>query len=283
MQCIHQQNSNEYTLIAETPSMYRKRSMAAFIKQEVQRPSKQWIKYVIEGTQERDKVVIKTAEFLLLPDTESISRYNKRAYTTKRKHECHQNTQSLKWLSIVQDSSIRTLRDLRGHHVPMLKRMAEVCLCSIEKETGIPQDQVMAYIHYPPSVYQLHVHFCFPYVQYYHRDSDRVHNLKSVIENLELVPDYYERVTLYMAIPKKSMHCTALNAPEDSETKPEPLGAQQDSAQDIKGEAPFVKTSYPRISQPKCHMPTWSRSRVWSTLETNQEAPTCSATHAHPA
>jgi hypothetical protein len=274
---------NEYTLIAETPSMYQKRSMAAFIKQEVQRPSKQWIKHVLEGTQERDKVVIKTAEFLLLPDTESIGRYNKRAYTTKRKLESNQTTQSLKWLSIVQDSNIRTLRDLRGHHVPMLKRMMEVCLCSIEKEIGIPQDQVMAYIHYPPSVYQLHVHFCFPYVQYYHRDSDRVHNLKTVIENLELAPDYYERVTLYMAIPRKSMHCSALHAPEDSEAKPEPLEEQQDTGQDIKGATPFVKTSYPRISPPKCHVPLWSHSRVWSTLETNQEAPTHSATPAHQA
>ena len=40
-------------------------------------------------------------------------------------------------------------------------------------------------MHYPPSVYQLHVHFSYPYGQYCHRDAYRVHNLAAIINNLD--------------------------------------------------------------------------------------------------
>jgi hypothetical protein len=56
--------------------------------------------------------------------------------------------------------------DLRGKHVPMLRAMLASCMNAVETYTGIPRDQVMAYVHYPPRVYQLHVHFSYPYGQY---------------------------------------------------------------------------------------------------------------------
>jgi m7GpppX diphosphatase len=123
----------------------------------------------------------------------------------------------LNWLAIAHDRDLRTLRDLRGKHVPMLKEMLEVCLQTVEKETGIRQEQVMAYVHYPPSVYQLHVHFSFPYGQYCHRDAYRVHNLASVINNLEIDPDYYLKATLHMAVYRQSLHYAALTEPDDDD------------------------------------------------------------------
>jgi hypothetical protein len=74
----------------------------------------------------------------------------------------------------------------------------------------------MAYVHYPPSVYQLHVHFSFPYGQYCHRDTYRVHSLSSVINNLEMDPDYYAKATLHLALYKQSLHYAALTSPSSS-------------------------------------------------------------------
>jgi hypothetical protein len=206
--------------------MYSKESVARFIQQEIVRPSKQWIAHIIEGTQEKDEVILRTDKFVLLPDTERVNRYHRAASSSTaatpntRAHLLHAGyhhrdpqKRVLNWLSIVHDRGLRTLRDLRGHHVPMLKRMLKACMGAIERHTGIPRDQVMAYVHYPPSVYQLHVHFSFPYGQYCHRDTYRVHSLSAIINNLEIDPEYYAKATLHLALYKQSLHYAALTSP----------------------------------------------------------------------
>ena len=145
--------------------------VARFIEQEVVRPSKQWITHIIEGKQDKDEGIYRNSDFVLLPDTERVNRYwrgvpgsggqtNSLRARPKR---------VLNWLAIAHDRQLRTLRDLRGSHLPMLREMMDTCMQAVEDETGIRREQVMAYVHYPPSVYQLHVHFSFPYGQYCHR------------------------------------------------------------------------------------------------------------------
>lgn len=218
----------DYTLMEETPGMHRKPSVVKFIKQEIVRPSKQWICNIIDGNQEREEVIMRTEEFVLLPDTERVNRYWRiQSHVSSpplvtsmlvanqgnsRKQPAH-TRRMLNWLSIVHDRTLRTMRDLRGEHVPMLKRMLKQCMQTIESTTGIPQDQVMAYVHYPPSVYQLHVHFSFPYGQHCHRDTYRVHSLPAIINNLEIDPDYYAKATLQLALYRQSLHYAALTAP----------------------------------------------------------------------
>jgi m7GpppX diphosphatase len=211
---------SDYTLLAETPAMHASPSVTRFIEQEVTRPGKQWISHIIEGTQEQDDVIYRDRDFVLLPDTERVNRYwrppvpNSSSLILARTNQ-RIPKRVLNWLAIAQDRQIRTLRDLRGHHVPILQTLLKKSLQAIEDHTGIPQDQVMAYVHYPPSVYQLHVHFSYPYGQYCHRDAYRVHNLATVINNLEIDPDYYKRATLHMALYKQSLHFAALSESAD--------------------------------------------------------------------
>ena len=209
----HAGAQSDYTLLAETPPMHASPSVARFIEQEVNRPGKQWISHIIEGTQEQDDVIYRDDDFVLLPDTERVNRYCRPTSSSLVLARANQRIPKrvLNWLAIAQDKQIRTLRDLRGHHIPILKTLIKKSLQAIEDHTGIPQDQVMAYVHYPPSVYQLHVHFSYPYGQYCHRDAYRVHNLATVINNLEIDPDYYQRATLHMALYKQSLHFAALS------------------------------------------------------------------------
>lgn len=195
----HATHSNDYVIMGETPTMHASSSVTGFIQQEVTRPNKQWITHIIDGRQESSEVIRRTDDFVLLPDTERMNRWR----GSKR---------TLNWLAIAHDKRLRTLRDLRGEHLPMLKEMLETCLRVVESETNIRAEQVMAYVHYPPSVYQLHVHFSFPYGQYCHRDTFRVHNLATVINNLEIDPDYYAKATLFMALYPSTPHFAAMEA-----------------------------------------------------------------------
>lgn len=224
-------HATDYVLMDETPKLFQKQSVVRFINQEVARPSKQWIRNILDGNQESEEVIVRTDEFVLLPDTERVNRYwrfQSKASTSVSltvsptsqplyvsalsKRAPGHSRRMLNWLCIAHDRTLRTMRDLRGQHVPMLKRMLDQCMQTMEITTGIPQNQVMAYVHYPPSVYQLHVHFAFPYGQHCHRDTFRVHSLQAIINNLEIDPDYYLKATLQLALYRQSLHYAALSA-----------------------------------------------------------------------
>lgn len=241
----------DYILVPETAKMYSQPSVAAFIEQEVKRPSKQWITSIISGDQEKDQVILRTDDFVLLPDTERVNRYWRtqslegapasiQGYRNGRhlsnespvpaamvgpgrqtSRHTHPSKMTLNWLCIAHDLQIRTLRDLRGEHVAMLKQMLEMSMQAIQAHTGIAREQVMAYVHYPPSVYQLHVHFSYPYGQYCHRDAYRVHSLGTIISNLEIDPEFYSKATLYLAMYRHSLHYLALceNSTATDDTK----------------------------------------------------------------
>jgi Scavenger mRNA decapping enzyme C-term binding len=108
------------------------------------------------------------------------------------------------WLAIATEPGLQSLRDLRGRHLPMLRRMLRKCRKRIREETGVSEEEIMAYVHYPPSVYQLHVHFAYPYAQYNHRDVFRIHSLATVINNLEIDPDYYAKASLQVSLGRNS-------------------------------------------------------------------------------
>ena len=185
---------SDYIILEETPAMHTHPSVQQFIEVEVHRPNKQWISNILEGHQEKADVILRTDTFVLLPDTERLNRYG----TNGQHRQNHSKPvptfmqrRILNWLCILQDKQLRTIRDLRGQHLPMLRDLLAKCLETIEARTGIQREQVMAYVHYPPSVYQLHVHFSFPYAQHCHRDAYRVHSMQSIINNLAMDPEYY--------------------------------------------------------------------------------------------
>lgn len=149
-------------LIVETPEMYASGEVQAHIKMETARPCKQWIVDVLNGCQESECVKLRTIDFMLLPDTERVNRYwrimsSSALVMGRRGHQC-----TLNWLAIATEPGLSSLRDLRGRHVGMLKNLLHQTQKIIHEEAGLPPEEIMAYIHYPPSVYQLHIHFAHP-------------------------------------------------------------------------------------------------------------------------
>lgn len=207
-------------LILETRAMYDSTHTQNYIQQEVNRPAKQWIMDILNGLQESEEIKLETDEFVLLPDTERVNRYHWKIQNINTKKEKNTGGISMirqrpiwrwctlqpcvNWLAIVKEPGLRSLRDLRGKHIPMLKRVLKKTHERITMETGIREDEIMAYIHYPPSVFQLHIHFAYPYAQHNHRDVYRIHSVQNVISNLEVDEGYYTKASIQLSLARSS-------------------------------------------------------------------------------
>lgn len=191
----------EQQLVIESPEHYNHPLVQEYIQTELYRPSKQWIQHVLQGLQEAEHIKLQTDDFLLLPDTERVNRY----WSNKKPTNNTSCNTTLNWLAIVKDSSLKTLRDLRGEHIPMLEKLRDQCLQKIQEDTGLNIDEVMVYLHYHPSVYQIHIHFAYPYMQYNHKDVYRIHSINTVLNNLHIDPTYYQRAHLQVSVNKESV------------------------------------------------------------------------------
>lgn len=62
------QASDGMRFVMETPELHASRAAQAFMQQEIERPSKQWIQEVIKSDRESECVKLRTCDFVLLPD-----------------------------------------------------------------------------------------------------------------------------------------------------------------------------------------------------------------------
>lgn len=66
----------------------------------------------------------------------------------------------------------------------------------IASKYQLDKSQLRIYLHYQPSFYHLHVHFTYLKHEAPGILAERAHLLSNVISNIELMPDYYQKVTL---------------------------------------------------------------------------------------
>ena len=222
---IQMRTSNERRLVTESPHTHSSARMQAYIAKEAVRPCKQWIHEVLSAKREAERVKLRTSTFVLLPDVDCINKRVKRQEDTfpitnplffwqggergrVRRHSHYINSNStvinstptFHWLAVVVDTNLRTLRDLRGEHVAMLQDLHAQCCQKIFEECGTEAGQIMAYVHYPPSVYQLHIHFKHLSGHNVFHATFRVHPLLSIINNLKIDPDFYRKSHLQLPV-----------------------------------------------------------------------------------
>jgi len=209
--------TSERRLVTESAETHYAHTMQAYIDREAARPCKQWIHEVLAGNREADRVKLRTPAFVLLPDVDSINKRPRRheedafyfwqgVERAKGIHNPNTRKQNLlpptsfHWLAVVADTRLRTLRDLRGAHIPMLQALHTHCCQKICEEYGVESNQIMAYVHYPPSVYQLHIHFKHLTGHHVFHDTFRVHPLLSIINNLQIDSDFYSKSVLQLPV-----------------------------------------------------------------------------------
>ncbi|KAM3922129.1 m7GpppX diphosphatase [Leptodactylus fuscus] len=175
----------ELYLIQETGEDYKNITLP-FI--ESQSFSIQWVYNILEKKAEEDRIVHENPDpavgFILLPDF----KWNQK------------QVDDLYLIAICHPRGIKSLRDLNGDHLPLLKNILHEGQAAILKRYGVQGNQLRIYLHYQPSYYHLHVHFVALGHEAPGITVERAHLLSDVIQNLELDSEYYNRRTLTYAL-----------------------------------------------------------------------------------
>jgi m7GpppX diphosphatase len=203
-ECVRYQVKHQYThhnkhgqivLVTESGEQHVGANVQAYISAQLTDARRVWVDRIFDGSSEQAE--IKNDEstqplYLVLPDTCNTLRCI-RMHRSDSWVYAPENRFS--WLVLWKDPSLRSIRDLRAEHIPLLKKMyADVMQC-IRRVHGLPfrDEDVVAYAHYPPSVYHLHFHFTQPFVRPTNYDLLRTHKLTDIVNNLQVCPEYYTR------------------------------------------------------------------------------------------
>ena len=62
-------------------------------------------------------------------------------------------------LGLCHRRDVRSLRDLRGEHLPMLRAMLRKGREIAAETYGVPTESLRCFVHYPPQFYHFHAHF----------------------------------------------------------------------------------------------------------------------------
>lgn len=145
---------------------------------------KKWIDNILNKKQNKDIVVYEDQHFIMVPDikwTDDI-------------------LDNLYYLVLVKRQDLCSLRNLTNKEIPLLEHILEKGLNIIEKKHGIDRNKIRTYIHYRPSVWQLHIHFNHLNCKNATCSIDYSHQLTSVIQNLKLDGSYYQKINLRILI-----------------------------------------------------------------------------------
>eukprot|EP00041_Stephanoeca_diplocostata_P009912 m.156685 g.156685 ORF g.156685 m.156685 type:complete len:306 (+) comp17948_c0_seq2:230-1147(+) len=138
----------------------------------------QWVFNILDGTSEAENVVARSSAFIVVKDY---------------KWRDEKDLSLMHLLAIVRDRSLKSLRDLTGDHVSLLRDIRDEGLRVLHERFSVDRSEVRVYLHYLPTFYHLHVHFD-------HVSGERLGGswdvgkailLDDVIDNLARTSDHY--------------------------------------------------------------------------------------------
>lgn len=139
-----------------------------------------WIDNIFNGIAEQDKIIFKNDEFIIIPTS---------TWDIK-------DIQKMHLLVFYQNSNIKTIRDITRDDVPILKRGVNKAYDIIKEKFNIDTSRIKSYAHYPPSTYRLHFHFNLLDYNCLETSVERAHLTESILQNCELISDYYKLISL---------------------------------------------------------------------------------------
>jgi m7GpppX diphosphatase len=102
-----------------------------------------WVHAILEGRKEAERVIFRDEDkengFVILPDLKWDGTTLAALYLT----------------TIVQDASIRSMRDLRRKHIPLLRAIRAQAYASAKEGYGVEEGDLRLFIHYQPSYCEL--------------------------------------------------------------------------------------------------------------------------------
>jgi|LauGreDrversion4_2_1035121.scaffolds.fasta_scaffold189494_2 hypothetical protein len=171
-----------------SPEDYYGTAFQSFIRSECAAGSSRWIYDIIDNTfpAKREQVFIHAQEWCLCAD--------------------HHHGHDARYLVIFKDTRLKTMRDLRATHLPLLLEIYERVNAWLATKH---RRRFHMFFHYMPSVFQLHLHVTSK-VQYINQA--RAHYLLRVIRNLERHSEHYAQALIL------TMSCRTIRRAETHET-----------------------------------------------------------------
>jgi len=145
-------------------------------REQISKSNVKWIYSILDGNKEKDKVLYSDDQFVVVPD----ALWN------------GSNISKLHLLAIVRDKSLKSIRDLTSKNIPLLQHIMTKTLQTIEKKYHINKNKIKIYLHYPPSAWHLHIHFCNIENTSVTSSVEYSHELNQVIFNLSINSKYYK-------------------------------------------------------------------------------------------
>lgn len=130
----------------------------------------EWVRAILEGRKEAERVVYRSPELPLASakDAEGADSGDGSAAANAEKNGVAKGIENtfvlvpdLKWdgttvrqlylTAIVGDGRIRSLRDLRAEHLPLLRAIRQQAYVSAKEKYGVEKGDLRMFIHYQPS------------------------------------------------------------------------------------------------------------------------------------
>jgi m7GpppX diphosphatase len=104
--------------------------------------------------------------------------------------------EELNCLAIAKDSTLKSIRDVKDFKY--LERIQHETLNYIEKNFNVKSNKIIGYIHYLPTFWHFHIHFCSISSPTFGGDRSigKAILLNDIIQNLKWKSDYYQDATM---------------------------------------------------------------------------------------
>jgi len=140
----------------------------------------EWLMNIFSGIKEQGSILYQNDEYLIIPD------YTWNGVNIDDIH-------ILCFFKQYRGKYIRCLRELTHEHIGLLQKAQQDVFRVIKEKYNLDSNRFRTYIHYPPTVYILHLHFSLLNNCTLHAHVDKSHLLENVIRNLMCDSDYYKK------------------------------------------------------------------------------------------
>ncbi|KAK3250094.1 hypothetical protein CYMTET_8619 [Cymbomonas tetramitiformis] len=184
---ISKHSTQNYFMLQESPRDYM--TITRPFIQAIDKKRIQWVYNILDKSKEVDRLLFEDPDtkngFMLHPDLKWDQ----------------QQAESLYCIAICHSREVQSMRDITPTNISMLKNIRDKSCAEIAKRYGVPASKLRVFIHYQPSYYHFHVHFCHVNLEGMGAVAGRAHLLSDVIDNVEnIAEDYYSRRTLTMVL-----------------------------------------------------------------------------------
>ena len=171
----------KYEIFHETFDIYLKKTLP-FINS-IQQNDIKWIFNIFEKKTEEPIGEAPSKKFIILKD-----------YNTSNDSK----TLICLGIPIPEYSYIKSVRDLTQKELPLLEELYSEGKKIIAKKYDCKEEEIKAFLHYPPSFYYLHVHYLSVNDPNLTISSsvNRAIDLNEIIQNIKLKGDYYQSIAI---------------------------------------------------------------------------------------